>query len=352
MAANQAKTGSNSNIVVAKATTWGTAVAGGANSKLIGFSVTPKRGTETLQGNPIGTGLDMIDEVDMGAVKPSLSFADGDERFDGAGQILEAAFFGADSVVSLGSGAYGHSFFRNQAQDQYISVGLDACVGSILEYSTVQLSKLTSSWKIGEYVKKTLEGIASDEKTTGTTNTYASLAAATAPSTKKAVFQTSDKFRINGQTGAALGAGDILPILSAEVSFTEELDHALEANGVAANGTPLKTGTPPFGGTVTVTLSRQDSHKWRETLSSGAEMKADLSCVHSTFAGGAINRSITYFFPRLKLVTDIDWALANAADNNVTLTYTMLAATGAAPSGMGSTLPYKYVVNSTSTSLI
>lgn len=348
--ATLAKTGSQTPIVVTKATTWGTAVQGGAGSRLVGFKVSPKAGKTALTPNAIGTGTDMYDHIDAGPEKPSITLSDGDERFDGPAQLIEATFFGGASVVAQASGTYCHSFIYNQTRDAaFVTIAVQGMNGSVIEHATCMPSKISTSVKVGDYVKKTIELLSSDEKITGTTNTAVTMAGTTAPTTKKAIAQKSDKFRIN--SGAwALSDLDVIPFLQADIEISDDIDHNIQIANSDLNGIPTRKGNPPFKGSLKITFAKQDTWKWREALDAGTEFKADIVITSSNYAGGTVPYSEAYRFPRLKLVTDIDWSVAEASDNPVTVTFEALAATSI-PAGMCSKMPEKMIVNTTASYL-
>lgn len=341
-----AKTGSSSNIVVAKGSTYGTAVSGGAGSKILVESLNHGRNADQLTSAPIGSGLDMLDDSELGTIKPSVNIQAVD-KFDGSGNLLQALFFQGASVTAGASSTYTHSFVYNATRNGYFgTVAFDAAVGSVFEYASCTPTKVGFTVEPDNYTKLSVDLIADKQTIASTTNTPASLAAATASTTKKVVARSSDKFRINAQAGGALADGDVVAIKSAEITYSYSAEAANEIRNATGLGQPVATGNPPFTAEIKVVLRNNSDLTWFTAAQAGTEYKADLTITSSYYAGGAVNYKKIFNFPRLKLMSDPDWNLSQAGDNPVTLTFSALVAS-ANPTGMINTYPYILVTNAT-----
>lgn len=341
-----AKTGASTNIVAAKGATFGTAVSGGAGSKLLVESLSHSRNAEMLTSNPIGSGLEMQDDVELGTENPSVSVSVMD-RYDGAGNVLEALFFQGASVVAGATSTYTHSFLFNATRNAaFGTIAFEPNIGSIIEYASCTPTKLTFGIQPDNYVTKSIDLIADKQVLTGTVNTNASVLAATASSTKKVTARASDKFRFNRQTDAALSDTNVLNIKSADITYTYQAEAAVEIKNSAGVGLPTVSGTPPFTAEIKVTLRNNQDLYMFTAAQAGYEFKADLSITSSYMAGGAVPYKKVFYFPRLKLMNDPELNLTSPGDNPVTLTFTALVAT-AIPSGMANVYPHNTVTNAT-----
>jgi hypothetical protein len=340
-----AKTGTNTNIILAKGTTFGTATAATTGDKVYVNNFNHSRGTEPLVSAPLGSGNDMLTEIDQGKVSPVVTIGI-DEYFDGPYQEAQAILFGGDSILGNASSGYFHSVMYNATRaGAFETAALEACVGSIVEYASCTPIKVTTNIALDDYVKTTIDFIANNQTLTGVaTNTPATLAAATHVSSKKIIFRASDKFRINAQAGAALADGNVQAITGATITYSYAADHGREIRNVAGNGLPIATGNPPFDVELKVTLRNQTDTTWLTALVAGTEYKADLTVTSSSMAGGANAYQKIWEFPRLELMADPDWNLTNPADNAVTLTFKATVAT-TAPTGMIGTMPGFRIVN-------
>lgn len=346
-----AKTGASTTIILKKGSVFGTAVQGGAGDKLIVNSLTHGRNPTALTSNPIGSGLDMLDSADLGQTSPAVQF-EFDAAYSGTAQLAQALFFGADSVVSQGSGAYAHSMMYNATRTAtFGTVAFDAAVGSVMEYASCFAHNLSVSVESDNYVKKTLQLLADKQVISSTVNTPASLAAATGTSPVKVVARTTDKFRINAQAGAALADSDVFNIKSAEITYDCPLEVVRELKNAAGNGLPITSGSPPFSCTLKVDLRNNTDMTYWTAAVAGTEYKADLTITSSVAIGGAFYYKEIYLFPRLKLLADPEWGLANAGDNPVSLTFTALTAPSV-PSGFTSVYPSVTTFTGTPTSYV
>jgi hypothetical protein len=345
------KTGSNTNAILQKAGTWGTAVEGGAGDKLVVNSLKMSRNTTALTSAPIGGGADMLDAADIGLIEPTATL-EMDDRYDGPAQLIDGLFWGGESVVTGASSTYTHSYVYNPTRQQaFGTIASDTAAASVMEIASAIPTKMTVKIAPDKYVTKSVEFLGNELTVTSTTNTTATLAAATAVTTKKVIARSSDVFRINNASEMALTSAHNYEIMDAEVTYTYALDHGHTIRGVSGNGAPTASGQPPFTCELKVTLKNLADNTWFTGARAGTEYKASLLITSPDMAGGSIPYSEEWRFPRLKLMADPDWGLTSAGENRVTLTFTALVS-ATKPSGMADFVPHKCTVNATATATI
>lgn len=338
-----AKTGSDSSVVLANSTTYGTAVQGTTGAK-VRAKVNRAKNAESLVDDTIGSGDDMLSDSEAGAVSPTISL-DKTARYDDAANIAEAVLFGGASVTDMGSGAYTHSFIYNATRNEnFVTVAMDGYAAGVYEYPSCTPTKMT--YNISNppnYVRQTLEMLANEEVTESTTNTNASMDSATIADTKAIVVEPTDYFLINAQGGAALQTSDVKAFQEMTITVDVPASHVAEVKGSAGNSEPVLSGDPPLSVMINVTFKEQEDFTWVTAQEDGTEYKAEVRITGDLIGGGNYYGK-SFFFPRLKIIEAPDYNLQNSGTNPLSVTFVALTATSA-PTGMIDRLPYILTTN-------
>jgi hypothetical protein len=341
-----AKTGSETVVCFEKATSFDTQVAFGAGDKMIVDSLNHGLNPEALRETGIGSGQVMSPDADQGATTPTVTITK-TAKFNDNGVKAIALFMQGDTVTGMGASRYAHSMLSGAFNQHYATLGFQTCVGSVMEYQSGAVTSLTRTFENPpSYSKISFELLCKGRETTSATNDYDELEAVTLGGESKVVIRPSDSFLINEQSGGALSSGDRIAILSCVINLNKEHTAPREIKGSSGNGEPIPSGDPPFAGTLVITIKSLDSHKFIDAAAAGTAYKASVDVQGQLLGGGIYEREL-WNFPRLKLITDVDYQLASAGQNPITLTFECLAAT-ANPTGMSDTTPYCIVVNDVS----
>lgn len=349
-------TGAQAKMGAKLASTWDTATTITTGDQLDGVTIAVNENAEALKVPPIGSGLSMLSATDRGNIAPSVSIS-GPASYNSPTMVGQAVFFGGASVQALGGGAYCHSIYNNLNRNLFLTIGYQAhsATAGAVEIPTASFQKLTVKQENpASYAEVTLDGLGSQVKIASTTNTYATLAAATAADSTRIVFSFASEFLINAQAGGALASpGDRLNITSAILELEKPEEFALEAKGATGNGVPVATGDFPFTGKLTVTFRTLADFTFITAHQAGTEYKASLTTTGATIGGGNAY-TYQYNLPRLKIVESPDVGLAEAGNNSLTVVFECLVASSV-PTGMLAAClgyPYMRVINARSTSLL
>lgn len=340
------KTGALTRIILAKGTTFGTEVAGGANDKVEVSSLSWDESAEALIDMPIGSGQDMVNDSTRGATSPNLTI-EKVARFNDAANMAMGILWGGTSFNVEAGGYYAHSFIYNGTRNRnYFSAAWDSAAGSTIAMASCTPTKVVEKYGgFPNYLTQTIEAKGDAVTYASSTNTSTTLGTATVADTVRVIAKPSDRFRLNLQTGSALANGDTYSITGAEFSFEYPVDYPKEMKGSAGNGPPISTGSEaPLVATLSITFRNMDDVHHRLFINSqnDTEYKADFVITGST---GSYKRN--YFFPRLKIVEDPQYDLTGTGENPVTVKFKSLVASSA-PAGMFHGYPYWIVWNTRS----
>lgn len=342
-------TGKQSLLGFKKATTYGTAVAA---DKLFGvYNFNQSNNNVKLEQNLIG--LNKIFQTDM-------SIGDRDPRLSWSGAIgamnnfpyFLALFFGTAAAPVEQTGAQNdwmHRLtFSSTLNPQYATFAQLSSSATTFEWAAVAIDTLTLHYAL-DYLKADFTALADIRNLSSATNTSASLGALTAPATDDLVIEQSDYFAINAQAGGALSSSDKLTnVKSVTVSYAKPQSSPRYIKGSAGNGEPLSDAN--YSCMVSIELGNMADHTWYTAAAAGTEYKAQIA-VEGAQIGTGVNRGLTTFFPRLKLIQDPTYDLGSLGHNPHVLNFEAITAT-ANPTGMNSTLPYAQVINTVSTNLL
>lgn len=342
--------GQQTKLGIKKATVWGTAVACGAGS---GVEILPsgiKRTAETLRNDSLG-GKSFTSGLDMGAIK-----AEG-------GYKAYLRYVGHDLPLALVFGATGGTPTQQGSTTAYaqkltLADLLDGLFATCAEYNgaftkespSVKFNGLSITGEAGKAVEVEYKVIANDQKTDSSVNTNATMTNVTMPAgSDKRVLFSQGVFRMNDQTGAALGSGDaIYP-----TKFQLDIDRPVEGVYAQAAGANV-IDEPTNNGQATVklklTFERVSSDALRLAWVAGTEKKMDMTFTGSLIASTYYN-TFKLSFPRLVIKEE---EAPNAAGRVLqTVEFEGLIAS-AAPTGMtGITLPVQAdIINTVSANVL
>lgn len=319
------------------------AIAAGAGHKVLCKSIIHGRNSSELSSNPIGGGLFMQQESDVGSVMPSFTVGK-DMKYDDQAIALIAQMFGSENVTAWGGANLlsVHSLlFNENLNTNYANIAFHGSSATVYEYINAAIRRVQLNFRPNQYLDATFDGIATDRKITATTNTPATLVAATEPANAKmVVVRPAHYVRINAQAGGALANSDAVAITEGSVEFTRDQELVEEIRGASGNGAPRATGL--FAATLSVTFKNQNDFTWITAYEAGTEYKADV-----VISDTATTKEFNVCFPRLKIVAEPKYDITDDGENQATVVFKALYA-ATAPTGMitGNGYPYVRVVNS------
>lgn len=347
-------TGSDAKAGLKIAGTFGTATAIGANDQLDGYQLTVNENAAALKVLPLGSGDGMLGTTDRGSVAPTINIS-GPLGYNNAALVGIAELFGGASVMGMGSGAYMHSVLFNEVNtNKFCTIAFQAhsaAAGSVEIPSAVATKATLTADNIISYYDLNLDLLGDSIGLASSTNTYATLESATAASARRVIFDYTDAFWINSQSGGSLSGSDKKNVKSVVVEYTREMEHPGEAKGAAGNGVPVSSGEYPWDVKLTVTFRTLEDFTFVTAQQAGTEYKASFTATSSVLIGGSNYFTFQQNFPRLKIVESPDLGLVETGNNPLTVTFQAMVAT-TAPTGMISRFPYLRVQNDRSTALL
>jgi hypothetical protein len=340
-----ARTGGSTYIGYDLGATFGTAVAAGTGDQLQVESLDQSDNPTELTLNPIGAGLNMQNQSDVGASNPSVT-VNAPLGYNDAFNFITGQFQGLE-VVTASASANIHSFFFNATRNtNWGTLGFHLNSNTAAEFLNCVPTNLGITVAPNDYVKASATLLSTQRRTTGTTNTANSLLSTTQANSQRIIARPSDRFMVNAQAGAALAAGDKVDVTNLEINFTYEQELVGEIRNSSGFGAPRASGTPPLTVEITATLKELDLPTWYTAYEAGTEYKAELLIT------GPVLGSTTYkyriLFPRLKIVSDPQYNLNTPAINEHVVVFRALVAT-AAPTGMPDIYPFIEITNERST---
>lgn len=345
-------TGAATNAIAKIASTYGTAVTGGAGNKLAA-EITPNFNEDVLSPKVVGTGTSMPKTKTRGNFKPTLSLSmDGGYR--NCMDTFIAQFLGTSGAPveqTASQGDYKHTItFNSSLNAKYLTVAYESSSATVIEYPSCAVRSITLAAQDAPGILAFgADLICNTALVSSTTNTNASMASATATDTEVVAFAFEDTFRINASSGGSLSGSDQKNILSYSLTLTRAQEIQGEIKGASGNGSPIATGIP-LEGTLTVTLKELADHADFTIWSAETPQKCRFD-IQGTQIGTGVNKAVTVYIPKMMLVTAPQYSVTSEGVNAVTLTYQIVQAT-ANPTGMSSTLPYFEIINALSTSLL
>jgi hypothetical protein len=343
--------GVRSNASVKIGSTFGTAVSGGAGNK-IKAEIAPSVNSDWLTRREIGSGAVMASGGRKGLVSAAYTLTM-DAGFRNSMDVIMAQLFGtsgAPTQVTVGQGDYRHTLTVNSsANAKWLTFAYETASATVVECPSCAVRSLTlSTQKVPGYLDFSAELLANQVLLTGTTNTNASIQAATITDTELVAADPEDEFWLNTASGAALSTSDRVKVTSYSLTLSRPQEHMGEIKGAAGNSEPVETGL--MEGELTLTLKDNQDHTFFTHWNSETILKSKLNLQGSQIGSGT-NRSVSIYIPCMQLMEFPDYPISGPGINPVTLKFKIYAAS-AAPSGMTSTLPYAEIVNTLATSLL
>lgn len=342
-------TGAGTSAGIKQGSTYGTAVAVGTGNKLILENINSTRAVTVGTSNGIGSGLSMDKTANPLAINHNVSLTQQARYNDGGLPLILALFMGASTASpqenNTGEGDYFHRITFDDDANKFATIAYEVTTTATFEFPSCYASSVTiNTGETPGYLEYSADFIADNKVITSSTNTNATLAAATALGDSIIAHTTSDYFWFNSQSGDALDSGD-----------------AICPNSITMNYARPKALSRCFGGTnilnddklvVTVTLNFDTLADMTHFTAhhSGTEHKA-LFNIQGAQLGAGDNESISCYFPRLKAVESPDYNVTDPGANGFSVTYQALVAS-ANPTGMDSIYPYFEFVNGNSAAII
>ena len=327
----------------AKATTWGTATATGANCGilLLGDSglarnqkfepypaidqIIPQDGILGIQGAPEFTPPVHL-QYEVGPIGSWL-----------------AALYGTAGEPANNANAYTHTFQWANSVDEFFTYAEER-PGHIWEVPSAIPFKAVIK-PDGAQIRAEIALRGNTLIDDSTVNNAAVMDAVTYISRTNFLHLSQGEFRMNTQSGGALGANDAIQISDFEISIERALDN-VHAVGSVNIIQPVEGDIP--NATLKITLPRASNTNldYFSTWEDMAAQKVTLSFTGSEIGSTGANYSVTFYFPRLMLVSPPDVKLEGVMKNE--LVFTMQEASSA-PTGMNYARPYIQITNGTST---
>lgn len=344
-------TGSQTKLILKKATTFGTEVAASTLDAMGVQSFTPSQSSDTIEGNSLGTGLVMEVNQEVGNVgfTAALNMVAGYQNgFD----VLLAQLFGDPATPAeqtTGEGDYLHviSMSTENAENGWVNIArlLTSTVAQSFPACAVTGMTLTAAQPTTGLVAA-FSLICSDAIRDSAVNTVAVINAATLKDQTSIIVKNESEWLINEASDSALSSGDRVAITNWVLSLNRPLATSPEIKGTAGNGEFVSDGF--VNGTLAITMSKLDAMTFFDGADDGTYFKGSF-IVEGAQIGAGENKLFQINFPRLKLLTQPDYALAVPGNNPVDMTFQIFAA-DAAPSGMSSVYPQVSIINEKSTS--
>lgn len=341
-------TGANTDAILKIGSVFGTAVSGTTGDRLTFEGLNRAQNPNILMASPKGSGLDMQDNATVGAIAPTVGI-EALEHFNNAIVAGQALFFGADSVMNMGSGYYCHSLLYEPTRlSKFATIAFEGASDKVFEYPSCTPTRVAANYDAPpNYGRVSIDFLADNEKIADTTNTNASMAGSTVADSTRVIAKPQDYFLINARTGSALSTStDSVAVTAVEIEYSHECEFIPEIKGSTGNGQPISSGDVPFAVTMTVTFKNAADFTWFTAQSAGTEYKAELQITDS---GGAYY--VKRAFPCLKVLQDPSYNVTAGGMNPLSVTFQALVVT-AAPAGMISGFPYAIYKNTKATSYL
>jgi len=307
-----------------KGATWGTAPAVGAGDGLRyvtmgGVVQEPNIVPDVSAGQQLESiahiGIDKTPQVTM-----SYPVMENDEVL----MLPLAAIFGDDAVTG-GSDPYTHTMDWQVESNLFLSLGKQEG-DEVRSVPSLAITQVEMSFDGNGILTHSITGIGNRVTTALST----ALDDVTFPTASGVYKQSSSVFRINAQSGGALGAGDVLVVSDLKVTPARAMDTVI-VTGSDAIIQPKEGAYPTFMISFTIPRKNAMSKTLHAAMLAGTRMKADL-----TITGSSASRTQVLSLPQIQVESCVN-PDADVVANQVVLRAQMAAA---APTGMtGITVP-------------
>lgn len=326
-----------------RATTWGTAVAVGANDGVLLKGDSLKKAIESELDNSLG--IPYAEQRDLGQIKAEGGLS-AFLRYDSLDVLIALVMGDTQAPTQQGATiAYANTIKLKDSLDALFGTLAINKKVNIFEYSTGKVTGFMLKGEMGKPVEIDFDVIGDDEKIDSTTNTLTTFGNVTYSEKENRVLMSQGVMRLNDKSGAALADGDKIYPASFELSFKRKLKGNYIVGQANKIDEPTNDGMPEC--TLKLTFPRYAATTYLSALGSDTRKKMDI-----VFTGALIAdtyyRTFKLQFPHLALLN----AEAATAEGQVVhpLEFACLA-TPTAPSGMTGILkPFQVdVINKRST---
>jgi hypothetical protein len=338
------------------AASWGTAQACGAGDGFRGFPADMDPTAENKADELLGTYFQTDNVPGRVTLNPNpstyLSYR------NAAVLRMLANFMGTQTEPALhagGAASYDTILKVNQVIDGLFGTlcARTTPTGTILEIPSWKPTRISLKWDTGTACRITFSGPGYDLVLDSVINTPVTFADVTVSELKKRVYAAQTVLRINTQSGAGLGSGDVVPWSSIELVAERKMSSNPEGHNTGGEEARDLTGEPYNDGdwtsSLNVSCSKADLAGW-STIRANTSLKADIVCT-GPIIEGAIPYLFTVQMPHLKQNENKTPQKRGALIT--TKSFSVLGAT-AAPTGMtGNTDPlWILITNTIATSLL
>lgn len=288
-----------------KASTWGTAVACGANNGILLRPTSIKKSAEVMIDDSLGNFFSK--DGSLGAIK-----VEGDLpaylRYDG-GVVDLLAFvmgFAAAPVQQGATAAYNYTFTQPNLVDGIFATFAMNMKNYVREVPSLKVAGFTIKGEAGKPLEITFHCIGDNFIIDSAVNTLTTFNDVTYFETANRIRFSEGVFRINDQADIALADAHKVYPSSFELKFMRPMEGRHTGQYTVTAGSskqevidePQASGMPEV--TLNLTFPRHTSTTWLAALGNDARKKADI-----TFTGGLIEstyyRSMKFWFPNLQL---------------------------------------------------
>ncbi len=334
--------GVNVKAAIAKAESWGTAVACGANSGILIRPHTLKKMRQTLIDDSLGQ---YFPENAVNAETKCAGDISSYLRYDGLDLLIALAMGAtAGNPVQQGAstfgagGAFAQTFSMADALDGLFATFIVNNQINIDEYTSVKITGFQLKGQAGKPLEISFHAQASDRITGSTVNTKAAFANVTVFETANRVLYGQGVFRLNAASDEALGASGIIY----PDSFTLEFKRRMA--GGYGMGTSMDTiDEPANDGLPDITLKlefpRYRASTYFTEWDAATNLKMDMA-----FTGARIvsphNRSFKISMPNMKLL-NVDLPMSGGMLEHPLEFQCLGVPGGTPPAGMTVTNPFQ-----------
>lgn len=328
---------------VKKASTWGTAVACGANDGVLLIGDSLKKTIANVVDDSLG--LAFIEQRDLGEIRVEGNLS-AFLRYDSLDVLLALAMGDTQAPTQQGvTTAYANSIkLKDNVDALFASIAINKAV-NIFEYPSAKIAGFTIKGEMGKPLEIEFNVMCNDEVINSSTNTLTTFNNVTYFEKANRTLFSQGVFRMNDQSGAALGGGDKIYPQSFELTFKRKLKGEYVAEGANKIDEPTNDGLPEC--TLKLAFPRYSSAVYLTNLGSDTRKKMDMVFTGANIAE-TYNRTFKLSLPHMALVN----AEAATQKGQIVhpLEFTCLAASSA-PAGMtGITKPFQVdVINKRST---
>ena len=333
---------------------FGTATALTKLLAIVPGSFNQGRNVNKLRPATIGTGESMPGQMYQGGDAPTLGFKTQLGYNNNTAQLL-AVYFGTSAAPGAeqteGQSDYLHRIkFNSTRNANYLTMAGNVTSSELMEWVDVWINEVSISMsQFSDFVVADFKMGASQRihKSASQVNTYAGIAALSAPSRDEAIVKRTHRFRLNSDSGGALANGDTVAVTNVEIKYSCAQESVSEMKG--SEGVSPRENDD-FMGTIAITLKDMTSFTYYDAAQDGTTYKADLEVIGSQIGSG-LYKKIGFNYPLLKVCEDPQYAPGNPGFNPHVVVFDMLKRTSS-PTGMNDSYPYIDIVNDLSTSLL